>query len=129
MRSKRGNASAHVVLELYETLRDSRTEEMLALVDPQVICLPLVWAGLGVYEGHDGMVRLDHDMHAAHGKYQVKIDKITVWNGGSTVTVQAAILAEPGRGQPSLPVKSVYTLHDGLITFIESLPITRETTD
>ncbi len=122
MRSKRGNASADVVLELYETLRDSRTEEMLALVDPQVICLPLVWAGLGVYEGHDGMLRLDHDMHAAHGNYQITIDKITVRNGGSTVTVQAVILAEPGRRQPPLPVKSVYTLRDGLITFIESLP-------
>jgi hypothetical protein len=128
MRSKRGRVSAQVVTELYETLRDSRIEDMLALVDPQVICLPLVGSGRGVYEGHNGMVRLDHDMHTAHGNYTVNVDKITVRNGGSTVMVQAVIMSDLGRGQPPLPVRSVYTLHGGLITFIESLPATSETT-
>jgi hypothetical protein len=40
---------------------------------------------------------------------------------GPQVTVQATIRPEPGRGQPPLPVTSIYIVRDGLITSIESL--------
>jgi hypothetical protein len=112
-----------VVLEFYETLRDSRINDMLGLVDPEIVCHPLVRPGLTLYSGYDGMIRLDSDLHALHGRYQIQIDMITEQEGPQ-VTVQAKIVPEPGRGQSPLPVMSVYKIRDSLITSIESLAYT-----
>jgi hypothetical protein len=109
-----------IVLDFYETLRESRINDMLGLVDPEVVCQPLVRPGLSLYSGYDGMIRLDSDLHALHGRYQIEIGKVTEQDG-SQLTVQATILPEPGRGQPPLPVTSIYIFRDGLITSIESL--------
>ena len=97
-----------VVLEFYETLRDSRINDMLGLVDPEIVCHPLVRPGLTLYSGYDGMIQ---------------IDMITEQEGPQ-VTVQAKIVPEPGRGQSPLPVMSVYKIRDSLITSIESLAYT-----
>ena len=70
---------------------------MLALVDPDVACQPLVRPGLAVYYGHDGMIGLVHDMHAVHGSYQVEIAEITE-EDGPQVTARAVIVPEPGHG-------------------------------
>jgi SnoaL-like protein len=112
-----------VVLEFYEALRESRINDMLGLVDPEVVCRPLVRPGLSLYSGYDGMIRLDSDIHALHGRYQMEIGQVTE-QAGSQVTVQATIHPEPGRGQPPLPVTSIYLVRDGLITSIESLDST-----
>jgi len=109
-----------VVLDLYEAMRERRIEDMLALVHPDVTCQPVVRPGLTTYAGHDGIARLALDMHATHGHYQVTITSITE-QPGPQVTVQAWIVPEPGRGQ-QLPVRSVYTLRESLITTIESFP-------
>jgi hypothetical protein len=85
-----------------------------------VVCQPLVRPGLSLYSGYDGMIRLDSDLHALHGRYQMQIGEVTE-QAGSQVTVQATIVPEPGRGQPPLPVTSIYLVRDGLITSIESL--------
>jgi hypothetical protein len=110
-----------LVLEFYEALRDSRIEDMLALTDPTVVCQPLVRPGLTMYSGHDGMVRLDHDMHAAHGRYQLEFAKITEQDG-KQMTVEAVILPKAGLGEP-LPVTTVHIVRDGLITWVESLEV------
>jgi hypothetical protein len=109
-----------VVLDFYEALRESRINDMLGLVDPEVVCHPLVRPGLTLYGGYDGMIRLDNDIHALHGRYQLEIDKITEQEGRQ-VTVQATIIPEPGRGEPPLPVMSIYNVRDGLITSIQSM--------
>jgi hypothetical protein len=112
-----------VVLEFYEALRESRINDMLGLVDREVVCQPLVRPGLSLYSGYDGMIRLNSDLHALHGRYQLEINKVTEQEGPQ-VTVQATILPEPGREQPPLPVTSIYLVRDGLITSIESLDST-----
>ena len=109
-----------VVLEFYEALRESRINDMLGLVDPEVTCQPLVRLGLSLYSGYDGIIRLDSDIHALHGRYQIEINQVTE-EEGPQVTVQARILPEPGRGQPPLPVTSIYAVRNGLIASIESL--------
>ena len=109
-----------MVLEFYETLRESRINDMLGLVDPDVVCQPLVRPGLSLYSEYDGIIRLDSDIHALHGRYQIEINEVTEQEG-SQVTVQARILPEPGRRQPPLPVTSIYIVREGLITSIESL--------
>ena len=85
---------AQVVLEFYAALRDSRIQDLLDLVAPNVACRPLVRPGLSVYSGHDGMVRFDRDMHAVHGRYQFEIDEITE-HDGPEVTVEFRILSNP----------------------------------
>ena len=119
-----GTAPVRAVLALYEAIRDSRIADVLALVDPDVACQPLVRPGLTVYYGHDGMAELVHDMHAVHGCYQVEIAETTEEDvpDGPRVTVRAVIVPEPGRGRP-LPVNSVYGFRGGLITSIESSPV------
>ena len=112
--------SVQVVLDFYAALRDSRVKDMLALTDPTVLCQPLVRPGLTMYSGHDGIIRLDHDMHAVHGRYQVEFGTITE-KDGQQVTVEARILPEPGLGQSPLFVTSVYIVRDSRITWIESL--------
>jgi hypothetical protein len=114
-----GSHPVQVVLEFYETLRDSRINDYLGLVDPEVACQPLVRPGLNLYSGYDGMIRLDGDMHALHGRYQIEIDQVTE-EEGPRVSVQATILPEPGRGQSPLPVTTIYLVRDGLIISIES---------
>ena len=76
--------------------------------------------GLSLYSGYDGIIRLDSDIHALHGRYQMEIGKVTE-QAGSQVTVQATIHPEPGRGQPPLPVTSIYIVRDGRTTSIDSL--------
>jgi hypothetical protein len=34
-----------------------------------------------MYRGHDGMIQLDRDIHAGHGRYQIEIDEITKQDG------------------------------------------------
>jgi SnoaL-like domain len=109
-----------VVLEFYDALRERRINDMLGLVDADVTCRPLVRTGLGLYNGYDGMIRLDSDLHGLHGRYQIEINKVTEQEG-PRVTVHATILPEPGRGQPPLPVTSIYAVRNGLIASIESL--------
>jgi hypothetical protein len=121
MSTEHATPAVDVVLALYAALRDSQIGDALALVDSQVICRPLVRPGLSVYYRLDGITALIHDMHRAHGRYQFRIDSVTE-EDGPTITVQAVIIPEPGRNQPALPVTSVYTLQNGLITSIESQP-------
>jgi hypothetical protein len=109
-----------VVLAFYQALRESRINDILGLVDPYVVCQPVVRPGLSLYSGYDGMIRLDSDLHGLHGRYQIEIGEVTEQEG-SQVTVQATIFPEPGREQPPLPVTSIYIVRDGLITSIESL--------
>ena len=115
-----GPAPAQVVLEFYAALRDRRIGDILALTDPQVACYPLVRPGLSGYYGHDAMIRLSEDMHAAHGNYDFVADHVT--EDGDKVTFYARIRPEPRLGQQDQPVMSVFIVHDGLIVSIESQP-------
>jgi hypothetical protein len=115
-----GGTPAQLVLEFYAAVRDRRIGDIIARVDPQVICHPLVRPGLSVYRGHDGMIRLSEDMHALHGQYEFTADDVI--EDGDKVTVYARILPEAGLGQQEMPVMSVYTLEGGLILSIESQP-------
>ena len=114
--------SVQKVLDFIAAVRDERIEDMLALVDPEIICVPLVRPGLSVYEGHDGMARFVSDMHAAFGRYQIEIDKISE-RDGARLAVQARILPESGH-RPMTPtsILIVFTLCDGLITSMEGDP-------
>ena len=72
------------------------------------------------------MIKLVDYMHDLHGDYQIEVDDITerdLPKGKVKVTVQVRILPEPGRGQPpEVPVTSVYTIQDGMITWVDSNP-------
>lgn len=44
---------------------------MLAVLDREVVCFPLVRPGQAVYHGHNGMIKLVDYMHDLHGDYQI----------------------------------------------------------
>ena len=111
-----------VVLALHEAMRDSRAEDVLALVDPGVVYNTLDDSKLDLYRGHAGMIRLLQDVHATHGDYQVRIVEV-IEEPGPRVTVQAWVIPEPGRGQ-QFPTRLMYTVHHGLVTSIQSIPET-----
>ncbi len=92
---------------------------LLALADPGIICEPLVRPGRSLYEGHDGLVSFVGDMHAAFGRYQLEVDKITE-RDGTRLAVQARMLPESGR-EPMAPTSIiiVFTFRDGLIAHVE----------
>jgi SnoaL-like domain len=124
--SERGKDPVQVVLDFYDAVWNRRIEEMLALLDPEIACYPLIRPGQNTYYGHDDMVKLVDDLHHLLGNFQFKIDKITehkLPQGDIRVTVVSRTLPEPGRGQPAVQhLISEYTLHDGLITWIHSKP-------
>jgi SnoaL-like domain len=119
-RGERAGPPVPVVLALYEAMRDGQVEDVLALVDPGVVYKPLDHWGPGVYCGHEGMIRLVQDVHATYGDYQVKIVDVAE-EPGPQVTVQVWVVPEPGRGL-QFPMRLMFTLGDGLVTSIQSLP-------
>jgi hypothetical protein len=114
--------SVQKVLDFIAAVRDQRINDMLALVDPKVICEPLVRPGRSVYEGHGGMARFVSDMHIAFGRYQYEIDEITE-REGAKLAVRARMLPESkSKPMPPTSVLIVFTFRDGLITFVEGEP-------
>ena len=117
--------SVRAVLAMYAALRDNRINDMLALLDPEIVCYPLVRPGQSAYYGHAAMAKLAGYMHDQHGDYDVEIAKITeqdVPKGSVKVTVEATIVPEHGLGKDPVPVTSVYTVCDGLISWVVSKP-------
>jgi SnoaL-like domain len=114
--------SVRIALGFMAAVRDRRIKDMLALVDPEIICEPLVRPGRTVYQRHDGMVLFVTDMHTVFGCYQFEIDKITE-RDGAKVAVQARMLPESGHSpMPAMPIVILFTLRDGLITAVEGEP-------
>jgi hypothetical protein len=117
--------SVRVVLAIYAALRDNRVDDMRAILDPEVVCYPLVRPGQPAYYGYEAMAKLAGYLHDQHGNYTVEIATITEQNapkGNVKVTVEATIVPERGLGLAPVPVTSVYTVHDGVITWIVSKP-------
>jgi hypothetical protein len=126
MSGERGQANVQVVLGFFAAIRDQRTSDLLALVDPQIICMPVTRPGRTVYEGHAGMLRFIKDLHAVFGDYEYEIDKITELDEAK-VAVQARMLLESGRpSMGPLSISVVFTLRNGLITLADSEPGTSQ---
>ncbi len=103
---------------------DGRIEDLLALVDPEVRCIPVSRPALTVYEGHAGMARLVADLSAAYGPHRIEVEDITV-ESDTQVTAQTRVVQESDHGDLLLRrIKSVYTLRAGLVTSIEGDPST-----
>jgi hypothetical protein len=60
----RRRSPTEVVSELMAAICDGRIEDMLALIHPQVMWLPVARPGRSLYAGHAGMIRLVDDLSA-----------------------------------------------------------------
>ncbi len=109
-----------VVMALLEAIRDGRVEDALALVAPEIVYQALDRSEPDLYRGYAGMIRLVEDLRATLGNYQVTIVDLTE-EPGSRVTLQAWVIPEPGRGL-QFPMRLLYTLSDGQVTSIQSIP-------
>jgi hypothetical protein len=52
MPGARGETAVQVVVDFFTAVRDQRIKDLLALVDPEIVCKPLVRPGRSLYEGH-----------------------------------------------------------------------------
>ena len=114
--------AVEVVGELITAVSDGRIEDLLALTDPEVVCRPATRPGLTVYEGHDGMARLVGDLSLAYGRHRIEVDDITA-DTASQVTARTRVIQETDRGDVLVAsITSVYTLREGMVTFIDGEP-------
>jgi hypothetical protein len=117
--SRAHRSPSELVSELIAAVSDARIEDLLALVDPKVVCIPATRPGLTVYNGHAGMAKLVADLKAAYGPHRIEIEDITE-ESGARVTARTRVVQESSQGARILQrVTSVYTLSSGLVTSIE----------
>lgn len=111
---------------------DGRIEDMLALVHQQVLWEPVGRPALTLYQGHTGMVRLVADLQAAYGRYRLEVDDIAADTDTEVaapaeirVMVRARVVQETDGGDMApRPIRSVFTLRDGLVASMEGEPDT-----
>lgn len=105
---------------------EGRVGDVLALTDPEVVCMPVTRPGRSLYEGHAGMARLVADLRAVWGRYRVKAEDAggacPDEDGGVRVRLRL-LVAETDAGDMAVePVLTEFTVRDGLVTRIVSTP-------
>jgi hypothetical protein len=110
-----------VVADLLAAIQDGRTDDMLALVDPQVIWKSSVRPGLSLYTGHAGLIEYCNDLRAALGSFRFEIQEITVVDQLVTVRIHMIRRTEQGE-QPPDPADGIFTVINGLVVTMDSQP-------
>ena len=125
---------SRVVCTLLPAIADGRIADVLALVDPHVVCITATRPALTRYEGHAGMIRMVTDLRAVYGRYRVNVDP-DVGNdaaaeggprdarAGTRVVVRMAAVRQTDGGEVALPPALVVaTVRWGLVTSLETIP-------
>ena len=105
---------------------EGRVSDVLALVDRQVVWLPVTRPALSVYLGHAGVARMVADQGVAYGRYRLDVADTglgvqAVAGGGVRVTVRVWVVRETGGGDVAgPPVLAEFTVRGGLVTWVES---------
>lgn len=127
-------APAEVVCALLPAIAEGRIADVLALVDPQVVCMTGTRPALTRYDGHAGMVRLVDDLRAVYGRYRVEAVPVGGDGGpdkhgpdgaaaGTRVMVRMSGVREADGREVALPSALLEaTVRDGLVTFMETIP-------
>jgi pyruvate/2-oxoglutarate/acetoin dehydrogenase E1 component len=74
---------AEVVCALLAAIAEGRTADVLALADPQVVCITGTRPALTRYDGQAGMIRLVDDLRAVYGRYRVEATPVATSGGTS----------------------------------------------
>jgi hypothetical protein len=122
-----GRAAGEVARAVLAAIVAGRVAEVLALVDRDVVCMPVTRPARVLYEGHAGMARLVEDLHAVYGMFRVEAEDVTggagagaEGGGGTVVTLLLRVVAAERGGGPWPPALTEFTVRDGLVTCIES---------
>ena len=122
---------AGVLGALLPAIAEGRVADVLALVDPQVVCITGTRPARSMYEGHAGMVQLIADLRAVYGRYRVEVDP-DAGEGGpgdagaeaeTRVVVRMRGVRETEGGDEALPSALVVaTVRGGLVAYLETMP-------
>jgi hypothetical protein len=119
---------------LLAAIAEGRTADVLALADPQVVCITGTRPALTRYDGQAGMVRLVDDLRAVYGRYRVEATPVATSGGpdeggpgaaaaGTRVVVRMSGVRETDGGEVALPSALLEaTVRGGLVTFMETTP-------
>ena len=110
---------------LLAALAEGRVEDVLALTDPQVMCMPVTRPARSLYEGHAGMAQMMDDLYAVWGKYRLEVEDADAGtqadpDGGVRVTVRIQIIEAERVEGAGPPVLAEFTVRNGLVTCIEA---------
>lgn len=120
-----GRAAAQVVGELMAAIAEGRVSDVLGLVDPQVVLMPVARPARRLYAGHEGAALLVEDLHMLYGRYRLDIKEIVAGAGGhpgeAVVTARVRVVQQTGGGEVwGPPVLAEFTVRGGLVALLRS---------
>jgi hypothetical protein len=122
-----GGPAARVAHAVLAAIVEGRVDDVLALTDPKVTCLPVTRPALSMYEGHVAMAGLVGDLRAAWGRYHVKVEDVgavegvpACEGGGERVTLRLLVVGSDRGDMAVRPVLTEFTVCGGLVTRIDS---------
>jgi hypothetical protein len=121
----RGVEPARVARALLAAVAEGRVAEVLAMVDPRVVWVPVTRPARSVYHGHAGTAQMVADLRAVHGRYRVQVEGSAAGAGGQGgeggVTLRVRVVRQTGGGDVlGPPVLAGFTFRGGLVTRVES---------
>lgn len=116
----RGNVE--IVRALWLAHRESRMDDLLAMLRPDVQWYPLSRPGSAMYEGHDGVRRMLENATSANGIYWVELDDVTE-SAADTIRAAARVVRPNPDGPPTeLDIRLVIAMRAGLVIRVETYP-------
>jgi hypothetical protein len=107
-------------------IAEGRVSDVLALVDRQVVWMPVTRPALNVYVGHAGMARMVADLQAGYGRFRLDVADtgmgVQAGAGGEVrVTMRVWVVRETAGGDLAGPsVLAEFTVRGGLVSWVES---------
>jgi hypothetical protein len=115
-------SNLEIVRALWLAHRESRIDDMLAMVRPDVHWYPLNRPGGSMYEGHDGVRRMLDHAARTNGLYWVELDEVTE-SSPNVIRAAARVVRPSLHGPPEqLPIRLAITMRGGLVVRVETYP-------
>lgn len=117
---ERGNIE--IVRALWLAHRESRIDDVLAMLRPDVQWYPLSRPAHAMYQGHDGIRRMLENAATTNGLYWVELDDL-VESGPDVIRAAARVVRPSAAGPPvELAIRLVIAMRGGLVIRVETYP-------
>jgi hypothetical protein len=107
------------VRALWLAQHEFRTDDVLALVHPEVQWSPMSRPARSIYEGHDGVRLMFDDARRANGLYWTELDEVTEPEDG-VVWAKSRVITPTDEGTTEIHLHLVITFLDGLIHRVDT---------
>jgi hypothetical protein len=104
---------------MWDAEREGRIADLLALMDPHVVCTPTTRPGRSIYIGQTGVVAMLDTMDRMLGRRRIVIDEI-LSQADATVLTRGRALSQDSPESRGVAFEMVCEVRDGLIIVIHS---------